>query len=98
MSTATVEKAVDQAAAAESKKPVKVFRHRAVSASIFANRGKKDDDIWYSVSLQRAYKVGDEFKHSSSFTRDELPVARHLLQQAWAFILDQETSQKNDQE
>jgi hypothetical protein len=31
-----------------------------------------------------------EYQQSSGFTRDEIPVARHLLAKAWDFILDTE--------
>ena len=95
MTSATLDEAVaDATAEASIKKPVKVFKYRALSASVFANTAKNGGPF-YSVSLQRTYKVGDEFKHSSSFTRDELPVARHLLQQAWEFILDAESREKS---
>ena len=87
MSTATVEKTSDAASEAAGNKPVQVFRHRQLSASIFENEAK-NGGTFYSVSLQRAYKDGDEYRHSSSFSRDEIPVARHLLQNAWAFILE----------
>ncbi len=41
--------------------------------------------------LRCRYKdADDEYLHSSSFTRDEIPVARHLLAKAWNFILDAE--------
>ena len=83
----------DAAVESTGNKPEKVFRHRNLSASIFRNEAKSGGKF-YSVVMQRAYKDGDEFKHSSSFTRDELPIARHLLQQAWEFVLDTE-SRKN---
>lgn len=71
-------------------KPLQVFRHRGISASVFENESK-NGSTFHSVTLQRTYKDGDEFKHTSSFSRDEIPVARHLLQQAWEFILDAES-------
>ena len=92
--TATIDEVAAQAAAETgSNKPVKVFRHRALSASVFANQGK-NGGTFHSVVLERAYKQGEEFKHSSSFLRDDLPVARHLLDQAWQFILDAESRPK----
>lgn len=75
-------------------KPVKVFRVRGVSASVFQNQSTADgrDAVFYKVALQRTYKDGKEFKTTSSFGRDDLPVARHVLQQAWEFILGAESS------
>ena len=81
-----------------SLKPVKVFRSRGVSASIFANHAKSDgrDITYHKVSLQRTYKDGDEWKTTTSFGRDDLPVARLLLDRAWEFILDAEASPSSD--
>ena len=75
-------------------KPVKVFRVRGVSASVFQNQSTTDgrDVTFYKVALQRTYKDGKEFKTTSSFSRDDLPVARHVLQQAWEFILGAEAA------
>ncbi len=50
------------------------------------------------MTLQRAYKDGEEFKHSSSFLRDDVPVVRHLLDQAWQHILELEASRKAETE
>ncbi len=73
-------------------KPVRVFRLRAISASVFENHAKTDerDVTFHKVSLQRTYKDGDEFKTTTSFGRDDLPVAKLLLEQAWQFILETE--------
>jgi hypothetical protein len=82
-------------------KPVKSFRLRGVSASVFENHAKSDgrDVTFHKVSLQRTYKDGNEFKTTTSFSRDDLPIARHVLQQAWEFILNAEASRgKEDAE
>ena len=75
-------------------KPVKTFRLRGVSASVFANTAKSDgrEVTFHKVSLQRTYKDGDEWKNTTSFGRDDLPVAKLLLEQAWQFILETEAS------
>ena len=79
---------------ASAQKPIETFRLRGVSASIFANHAKVDgqDRTFHKVSVQRAYKDGDEWKHTSSFGRDDLPVLTMVLQRAWEFILDAEAS------
>ena len=74
-----------------TSKPVKVFRLLGVSASVFANRPFKGSNVpFYKVSLQRTYKDGDEFKTTTSFSRDDLPIANLLIQKAWEFILESE--------
>ena len=96
MSKATLDEVIADAAAAASKdKPVKTFRHQSITASVFENQGKNGQ--FYSVSLQRAFKDGDVFKHTSSFTRDDIPVAAYLLDRAYSFVLESEAQQKPDQ-
>jgi hypothetical protein len=75
-------------------KPVKVFRVRGVSASVFQNQSSNEgkETTFFKVSLQRTYKDGKEFKTTTSFSRDDLPIARHVLQQAWEYILGEEST------
>ena len=75
-------------------KPVKVFRFRGISASVFENTTHAENQPlrFFKVSLQRAFKQDGEFKHNSSFGRDDIPVAMHVLNQAWQFILEQEVA------
>ncbi len=83
-----------------STKPVKVFRLRGVSASVFENHSKNGERsvTFHKVSLQRTYKDGDEFKTTTSFGRDDLPVCMHVMQQAWAYVLDAESKRGSDNE
>lgn len=75
-------------------RPVQTYRLLGVSASIFQNTGKRKDDNrdvpFYKVSLQRTYRDGNEFKTTASLGRDDLPVASHLLQKAWEYIVETE--------
>lgn len=75
-------------------KPVKTFRLRGISASIFQNETYQAGQPvrFYKVSLQRAFRQNGEFRHNSNFVRDEIPVAVHVLQLAWAFILEIENA------
>lgn len=84
---------------AGAQKPVKVIRLRGVSASVFANQGKSEDrDItFHKVSVQRSYKDGDEWKQTTSFGRDDLPVVNLVLRRAWEFILDAEASRGKEE-
>jgi hypothetical protein len=85
---------------ASSQKPIKTIRLRGVSASIFANPAKVDgrDITFHKVSIQRAYKDGDDWKHTSSFGRDDLPVVSTVLRRAWEFILDTEAAKSRDED
>lgn len=84
---------------ASSQKPLQVFRLRGISASVFANQAKSDDKdrTFHKVSVQRAYKDGAEWKHTSAFGRDDLPVLQTVLARAWEFILDQEAARAREE-
>jgi hypothetical protein len=92
--------ATEPTMAQTSTKPVKVFRVRGVSASVFENQSKNAGRpvTFHKVSLQRTYKDGDEFKTTTSFGRDDLPVCMHVMQQAWAYVLDAESKRGSDDE
>lgn len=77
-----------------ASKPVKVFKARGVSASVFANTitANGGEFVMHKVNLQRTFKDGDEFKRVSNFGRDEIPVACLLLQKAYEFILESEAA------
>ena len=79
--------------ASTSKKPVQTFRLRGVTASVFANEVKKSgkEYLFHKVRLTRTYKDGDDFKRTSGLDRDDLPIAAHLLDKAWKYILDLES-------
>ena len=81
-----------------SNKPVKVFRLRGISASIFEKHAKRDgrEVTFHNVSIQRTYKDGDEFKSTASLGRDDLPVAQLLMRRSWEFILDTEAASRKD--
>lgn len=86
--------------ARDTNQPVQVYRLRGLSASIFENRAKSADRIvtYFKVALQRTYKDGDGWKTTTSFGREDLPIARLLLERAWQYILDAEASGGRDSE
>ena len=47
-----------------------------------------DDELWFNVTLTRIYKAGNKWKESSSFGRDDLPIASKALDMAHGWILD----------
>lgn len=80
-------------------KPVRVFRLRGITASVFANQAetKNGDITFYKVSIQRTYKDGNDFKTTTSFGRDDLPLVRLLSDRAWQFILDTEANPSREE-
>ena len=79
-------------------KPVKVYRLRGMSASVFKNTAKANGGKvpFYKVSVQRTYMDGDEFKTTTSFGRDDLPLMQLLTQRAWEFILEAEANRRHE--
>jgi hypothetical protein len=87
--------------ASAANKPVQAFRMRGISASVFANDVVTDDGrklIRFDVSVQRRYRDGDEFKTTTSFRRDDLPILQLLARRAWEYIVDEEASPGNDED
>jgi hypothetical protein len=76
----------------KTTKPSTVFRIGFISGSIFQH--EVESEAGYrtirSVSLQRRYKDGDEFKYSSSFGIADIPVALRVLQLAQQHIEEAE--------
>jgi hypothetical protein len=87
---------------ASAKKPVKIFRLRGVSVSIFENQVNKDGRkvSFLKAAPQRAYKKEgtDEFGHTTSFSRDDLPVLKKVIDQAWEYMLGAERSRDGHEE
>lgn len=79
---------------AVSRKPVKVISLRGLSASIFANKAKSADGefTFHKVSFERKYKDGDKWQYTTSFGRNDLPVLKSVVERAWEYILDAESS------
>lgn len=73
-------------------KPVRVFRDRRLSVSVFRNPTRDQERTFHSVSLQRSYKDGDEYKATHSLGKDDLPAAQLLLAQAWEWLVNEEAA------
>ena len=84
----------------ETNAPVQTFRLRGMSASVFENQAKSGSRpvTFYKVALQRTYRDGDEWKTTTSFGRDDLPIACLLLQHSWEFILESEAKNRDTDE
>ena len=78
-----------------NNKPIQVFRRRGVKVSIFRNEA--NGQIFHKTAIQKIYREdGGEWKTANALGRDDLPVARMLLDRAWEFILDQEAEPNSE--
>ena len=80
--------------AKESNKPVVSFSKRGVSVSVFENPVEGRDVPFYKAAIQRTYMKDGEFRHTTSFSTEDIPVLQTLLQDAFRRILELEDEKK----
>lgn len=81
---------------AQKQKPAHEIRLGRIRATIWANNGDKRA-VWFNVSLTRLYKDGEQWKDSSTFRRDDLPVVAKVVDMAYAWIWGQEVPADPDE-
>ena len=70
-----------------AQRPVHDIRMGLIKAAIWANDTKSGTR--HNVTVARLYKTDDGWKDSNSFGRDDLPVVKEVLDQAWKWIFAQ---------
>lgn len=68
----------------DKAKPAHKIQHRGLAVTIWKNDGKNGP--WYSVTLSRRYKQGEEWKDSSSYDEDDLLLLAELAKEAHIWI------------
>jgi hypothetical protein len=66
-------------------RPVHEIKLGRVRASIWSNESDRQD-VWFSVSISRLYRDGNEWKTTTSFGRDDLPLVSKAAEMAYAWI------------
>ena len=69
-------------------RPAQELRLGRIKATIWANHS--DKGTWFNVRVTRLYKDGEEWKESDSFSRDDLPLVKEVVHQAWLWIYQQQ--------
>ena len=69
------------------QKPAHEIRLGRVKATIWAN--ETDNGTRHNVSVSRLYKDGDEWKQTTSFGRDDLPLVAKVADLAHLWIYEQ---------
>ena len=69
-------------------KPEKKFNCGSISASIWANTKVVTGETvkLYSVTINKAYKEEDEWKHTNSFNIEDLPKVALVANEAYKYI------------
>lgn len=65
-------------------RPVEKFRIGLITAAVWKN------DSSYTVTLQRSYKDGNDWKHTDQFFASDLLNAAKVFERAEAWIADQQ--------
>ena len=69
-------------------RPEKTFRCGPITASIWAETKTVNGEMvkFYSISIDKAYKNGDEWKHTNSFAAEDLPKVALVANEAYKYI------------
>ena len=69
-------------------RPEKKFRCGPISASIWAEDKTVESGVikFHSVNITKAYKDGDEWKHTNSFNTEDLPKVALVVNEAYKYI------------
>ncbi len=71
----------------EKVRPVHEVRLGRIKAAIWEN--ERQNGTRHNGTVSRLYKDGDEWKDSSSFGRDDLPLVAKVVDQAHSWIFGQ---------
>ncbi len=71
----------------EKTRPVHEVRLGRIKAAIWEN--ETQNGTRHNVTVSRLYKDGDEWKDSTSFGRDDLPLVGKVVDQAHSWIFSQ---------
>lgn len=82
--------------AQKKDEPVNRIRLGRIVAAIWANKAK-DGRVWFNVTVSRSYMDGDQWKDTSTFGRDDLPIVAKAMDMAYAWIWGQEVPADPDE-
>lgn len=75
--------------AQQKQKPVHEIRLGRIRAAIWANE-TENRQVWFNVTVSRLYKDGDQWKDTSTYRRDDLPIVAKVVDMAYAWIWGQD--------
>jgi hypothetical protein len=75
------------------QRPVHEIRLGRVRAAIWENQ--TDNGVRHNLTFTRLYKDGDQWKDSSSFGRDDLPLVAKVVDLAHTWIFEQSATSGN---
>lgn len=66
-------------------RPVHEIKLGRIRACIWSNADDRQD-VWFNVWISRVYHDGDQWKTTSSFGRDDLPLVSKAAEMAYEWI------------
>jgi hypothetical protein len=75
-------------------RPVHEIRFGRIRAAIWQN--ETEVGTRHNVTITRLYKDGDEWKDSTSFGRDDLPLVAKVCDQAHSWIFEQAAAERSN--
>lgn len=78
-------------------KPEKRFKCGPISASIWAEGKTVQGEMvkFHSVNIDKAYKDGDEWKHTNSFAVEDLPKVALVANEAYRYLRLRSSDEEN---
>ena len=70
----------------DKKRPVHEVRMGRIKAAIWEN--ESDNGTFYNVAISRLYKDGNEWRDSTSFGREDLPLVAKVADRAHTWIYE----------
>jgi len=67
------------------------FKQGLIEAKVSVRQTK--GEFRYTLTIVRLYRNGDQWKESTRFGRDDIPVMRLVLDEAYGWILTQQASE-----
>lgn len=65
--------------------PVHEIKLGRIRATVWTNESQRNE-AWFSVSISRLYRDGDEWRTTTTFGRDDLPLISKAADMAYAWI------------
>ena len=81
---------------AQKQKPTHEIRLGRIRAAIWANEAE-NGNVWFNITVSRLYKDGDQWRDTSAFRRDDLPIVAKVVDMAYAWIWGQEVPAAPDE-
>ena len=66
-------------------RPIHEIKLGRIRASVWTNESENQES-WFSVSITRVYRDGNEWRTTTSFGRDDLPLVAKAADMAYAWI------------